>query len=54
MRLLALFCLALAFGVRAESNDAAVTSSCRPGAEWTQPAPPRKIYGNTWFVGTCG
>lgn len=29
-------------------------SSCASGAEWTEPAPPLRIYGNTWFVGTCG
>lgn len=54
MRFLAFFCLVLAFGARAETNDEAAAAVCHPNAEWTQPAPPRKIYGNTWFVGTCG
>lgn len=50
MRFLLLLTLALAAaGVRAETNDA-----CKPGAKWTEPATPRRIYGNTWFVGTCG
>lgn len=28
--------------------------SCHEDAKWTEPAPPLRIYGNTWFVGTCG
>jgi metallo-beta-lactamase class B len=28
--------------------------ACSAGAKWTEPAPPLKIFGNTWFVGTCG
>lgn len=27
---------------------------CPAGAGWDDPAVPRKIYGNTYFVGTCG
>ena len=51
MRFLALLALALATAVvHAETPSAA----CRPDAKWTEPAQPRKIYGNTWFVGTCG
>jgi metallo-beta-lactamase class B len=29
-------------------------AACKPGAKWTEPAPPRKVFGNTYFVGTCG
>jgi metallo-beta-lactamase class B len=30
--------------------------SCKPGADWHDPrsGPPQRIYGNTWYVGTCG
>ena len=28
--------------------------TCQPDADWNQPAPPLHIYGNTWYVGTCG
>ena len=33
---------------------AATMNACRPDAKWTEPATPKKIYGNTYFVGTCG
>jgi metallo-beta-lactamase class B len=33
---------------------AAAIASCSAGAKWTEPAPPLKIHGSTWFVGTCG
>jgi len=56
MRLLAFRCIALclvAFG--AKSIHAADPVDCRSYiGKWTQPAPPRKIYGNTFYVGTCG
>ena len=41
--------LLAATGAHAATNDA-----CRPDAKWTEPATPKKIYGNTYFVGTCG
>lgn len=27
---------------------------CNAWDEWDKPAPPFKIHGNTWYVGTCG
>ncbi len=30
------------------------THACATDAGWDDPATPRKIYGNTWYVGTCG
>lgn len=27
---------------------------CPSNAGWDHPATPRRLYGNTWFVGTCG
>jgi metallo-beta-lactamase class B len=41
--------LLAATGAHAATNDA-----CRPNAKWTEPATPKKIFGNTYFVGTCG
>jgi metallo-beta-lactamase class B len=54
MRLLALLAIPFAVAVHAESTPPASADTCRPGAKWTEPATPRKIYGNTFFVGTCG
>lgn len=51
MRRLVLACLALlAFAAHAETSSPA----CKPEAKWAEPAPPQKIFGNTYFVGTCG
>lgn len=30
------------------------TSACKVWDEWSKPGPPFNIYGNTWYVGTCG
>lgn len=38
--------------VRAKEATAPIVCSADPG--WDDPATPRRIYGNTWFVGTCG
>jgi metallo-beta-lactamase class B len=27
---------------------------CKADAGWNDPAKPRYVYGNTWYVGTCG
>ena len=27
---------------------------CAPDAGWNDPAVPRNVHGNTWYVGTCG
>lgn len=29
-------------------------AACKEWDEWDKPAPPFKIFGNTWYVGTCG
>lgn len=29
-------------------------AACQPNAKWTEPAPPQKVFGNTYLVGTCG
>jgi len=36
----------------AEKAAPPIVCSADPG--WDDPATPRRIYGNTWFVGTCG
>jgi metallo-beta-lactamase class B len=38
--------------VRAEAIAPAPT--CPDDAGWSDPTPPRKVFGNTWYVGTCG
>ena len=27
---------------------------CQTNPQWNDPAPPQRIFGNTWYVGTCG
>lgn len=27
---------------------------CGKDPSWSQPTPPRRVFGNTWYVGTCG
>lgn len=29
-------------------------AACEEWDDWDKPAPPFKVYGNTWYVGTCG
>lgn len=36
----------------AQQTTPPIVCSADPG--WDDPATPRRIYGNTWFVGTCG
>lgn len=31
-----------------------LASACSQHEGWADPAPPARIYGNTWYVGTCG
>ena len=48
---------ALASPIRAQADAIAPIpepSVCAADAGWDDPATPRRIYGNTWFVGTCG
>lgn len=42
--------------VRPPPQVAAPAASCKPGADWEDPrsGPPQRVYGNTWYVGTCG
>ena len=53
--MISLLSLTLAASAAAAPMQESV-AACRPGADWTAdiPAPPRRIHGNAWFVGTCG
>lgn len=35
-------------------TPAALAAACGDKDGWADPAPPAHIYGNTWYVGTCG
>jgi metallo-beta-lactamase class B len=51
-----LFCglLALVFPLVALAADPPAAKACADDAGWNDPATPLKVYGNTWYVGTCG
>ncbi len=38
----------------AQQQTAAPETACATDAGWNDPAAPRRIHGNTWYVGTCG
>jgi metallo-beta-lactamase class B len=38
----------------ANYTPAALAAACGVKEGWADPAPPAHIYGNTWYVGTCG
>lgn len=33
---------------------AAFAAACSDWDDWDKPAPPFRVFGNTWYVGTCG
>jgi metallo-beta-lactamase class B len=35
-------------------TQASAQTSCKSLDDWNEPTHPRRIYGNTWYVGTCG
>lgn len=45
---------AFAGPIHAELPPSTQSPVCKPGAAWSEPAPPRRIYANVWYVGTCG
>ena len=45
--------IALALPTAAFAADA-TAKACADDAGWNDPATPVKVYGNTWYVGTCG
>lgn len=34
--------------------DPALAEACGDRDDWNETAPPARIFGNTWYVGTCG
>lgn len=38
----------------ATAPAADLATSCQGRDGWTDPAPPERLFGNTWYVGTCG
>lgn len=38
----------------AEAPASPPSESCAADAGWDNPAKPRRLYGNTWYIGTCG
>ncbi len=36
------------------ADQQAFLDACEPWDEWDKPAPPFKIYGDSYYVGTCG
>jgi metallo-beta-lactamase class B len=38
----------------ARSEGAALDKACQSRDGWSDPAPPARIFGNTYYVGTCG
>ena len=55
MRSIVAACLTIVFTLIPMARAAEpATPTCSAGAKWTEPAPPLKIHGSTWFVGTCG
>ena len=54
-------CAAVIAGCATTDPDAApyigqqaFLEACEPWDEWDKPAPPFRIYGNSYYVGTCG
>lgn len=45
---------AFALPLAASTADAPAAKACATDAGWNDPATPLRVYGNTWFVGTCG
>ncbi len=41
-------------GEPASKPGAGTTRDCGKDPSWSQPTPPRHIFGNSWYVGTCG
>ena len=37
-----------------ETAGPAYDAACKGSDDWEKPAPPVRIFGNTYFVGTCG
>jgi metallo-beta-lactamase class B len=54
-----LWVCAMALAVLGAAGPLRITAApaapvCQADAGWNDPATPRRVYGNTWYVGTCG
>jgi metallo-beta-lactamase class B len=49
-----LVALAAAASPRAAAPKPPPVSSCKADSGWDDPASPQRVFGNTWYVGTCG
>jgi metallo-beta-lactamase class B len=38
----------------AAPHKALAVAACKADAGWNDPAKPERVFGNTWYVGTCG
>ena len=45
---------ALAAGPTQTTAAAPAAPLCKVDAGWNDPAPPQHVFGNAWYVGTCG
>lgn len=45
---------AIASPAQADLSPANLATACAGNTEWDAPAPPARLFGNTWYVGTCG
>ena len=52
--LLALIVSSIHTNAVAGASAPSSSEACATDASWNDPAQPRRIYGNTWYVGTCG
>ncbi len=46
--------LALPVGAQPPDKPITIAAACSEHDGWADPAPPARLYGNTWYVGTCG
>jgi metallo-beta-lactamase class B len=46
--------LAMAPAVAQRAATSVPAATCKADAGWNDPAKPRHVFGNTWYVGTCG
>ena len=44
----------LVFSGAVRAGTLAPAPTCPDDAGWSDPTPPRPVFGNTWYVGTCG
>lgn len=53
-RLFAILLALSSAGVAAAPDGTRLARACATRDGWADPAPPARLFGNTWYVGTCG